>query len=140
MGARQAQDVAGVNKSLADISLNRASSISDLAKQLQNIDLQEREFSLKRQQAERDYQLAVQASRSKASAGSRPTATQQKNAAFAELGQDILAFFQSPNYRGRSKPGYTEDTVIPQLIQAYPELTPADISKRVYALRKQFGE
>jgi hypothetical protein len=74
--SQRAGDVAGVNKSLADIGLTRAQSISSLADALQSRDLQERDFTLKQQQAERDFQLSQQrlqaeTAASRASSGQR---------------------------------------------------------------------
>jgi hypothetical protein len=53
--SQRAGDIAGVNKSLADIGLQRQQSISQLADALQSRDLQERQFQLQRQQGCRCY-------------------------------------------------------------------------------------
>lgn len=58
-----------------------------------------------------------------------------KTSAVQSLNEDILA--NVPNYKNQSA-FWTEKTLIPQLVAAYPELTPKQITDQVYQLRKQY--
>lgn len=78
--------------------------------------------------ADREYQLAL----NKASTPSKPTKTDT----MSSLTEDIAANIGSD---WRSKGNFwTEKTLIPELVRAYPELSESEIKSRVYALRKQY--
>lgn len=70
LGAQQARDIAGVQGSLADIGLERARSIYDLASSLQGGDLEERRFKFQKQQTLREFNLDKQLALLRASGGS----------------------------------------------------------------------
>lgn len=72
------------------------------------------------------------AAASRASGGGGGSAASAK----ASLGQDIQNAFDNFDVR---PPYYTENTILPTLIQAYPEIDPAAIQKQVYATRKLLG-
>lgn len=134
--SQRAGDIAGVNKSLADIGLTRAQSISQLADALQSRDLQERDFTFKQQQAERQFQLDQQ--RIKAESAARAASN---NAKIPPISQGLAQLFKGykPAYQG-GQPYYTENVIIPQIMEAY-NLNEAAAKDVAYKYRKQaFGE
>lgn len=82
--------------------------------------------------AEQQREFNVTANQKTASAS---TAAPSKTDVMSDLNSDIAA--NVANYK--NQPAFwTEKTLIPQLVAAYPELTPAQITAQVYALRKQY--
>lgn len=71
----------------------------------------------------------------KTKAASGGSATQQKSANTASLISDIQSNIADFRSRGN---GWTEKTLIPQLVAAYPELDSKTIIDYVYQLRKQY--
>ena len=63
LGAQQAKEVAGVGTQIGELGIQRAGAVSTLADALQQRDLEERGAELKRQQAERDYQISLMGAR-----------------------------------------------------------------------------
>lgn len=138
IGAQRAQDISGVNKSLADIGLQRTQSISSLADQLQGADLREREFILRKKQAQQEFalqkQLALMKSSSGGGGGGGTNATDRQGT----FNQLLVGLFDG--YNPRKDKYYTENVVIPTLA-AKTGYTPQAISKAVYAYRKNvFGQ
>lgn len=134
--SQRAGDIAGVNKSLADIGLTRAQSISQLADALQSRDLQERDFTFKQQQAERQFQLDQQRIQAENAARSANSA-----AKIPPISQGLAQLFKGykPAYQG-GQPYYTENVIIPQIMDAY-NLSEAAAKDVAYKYRKQaFGE
>jgi len=131
--SQRAGDVANVNKSLADIGLQRSQSISSLADALQARDLQERQFQLQQQQAEREYQLSVQkmqqeaAARASSNASSKPSATQA-----------VLQYLSSGYDQGRKKTAKGAAEALIPLIAGEYGMSKQDASSLVYTLRKQY--
>lgn len=138
--SQRAGDVAGVNKSLADIGLARVTSISDLADSLQARDLQEREYQLKQIQAEREFQLGQQKLQAEIAAA------QQKSAASSASNTPSTAQFLTQAFSGY-KPAYeggqayyTEREVIPALMANYG-INQTQAAQMAYDYRKRvFGE
>lgn len=92
LGSEQAREVAGVQKSLADIGLQRTQSITSLADQLQAANLREREFNLQQQQMERQFELEKQKialSRAQANSSSAVNALISKIGQQSGLGGNI---------------------------------------------------
>ena len=106
LGFQQGQDVAGVNKSLADIGLQRTQSISSLADLLQTGSLKERDFRLQQLQAQRAFELDKQRialQRSQANSSSAIDALIKKIGKTSGLGggitfEDIVEFLTE--YKG----------------------------------------
>lgn len=98
---------------------------------------QQRQFD-QSQALEREL-AQLQASTARASRGSGGRSTTPKPPStkelYGSLNQDIAAAFQS----GRAgEQFYTEDYVLPALMQAYPELEPQSIIDNVYRLRQVY--
>lgn len=92
LGSEQAREVAGVQKSLADIGLQRTQSITSLADQLQAANLREREFILRKREQERAFQLEKQRialSRAQANTSSAVNALISKIGKSSGLGGNI---------------------------------------------------
>lgn len=125
--SQRAGDIAGVQKSLADIGLQRNQGIASLADALQQRDLQERQFQLQQQQADRQFQLdqqrlqAESAARAANNAGQQLTPQQEVLNAFATIGKQKSA---------------TENVIIPMIMSAYG-FSKQQAADLVYPLRKQ---
>lgn len=124
--SQRAGDIANVNKSLADIGLQRTSAVSQLADALQQSDLRERQFQMQQQQAQQQYQLDQQRlqaeTAARAGGGTRQLTPQQEVLnAFATFGKQKNA---------------TESVIIPMIMSAYgySKQQAADL---IYPLRKQ---
>lgn len=137
LGAKQAGDVAGVRTQLGELGIKRATSISDLSKTLEAQDLERQRLELERLTAERNYQLEQEKN-----AISRQSAASSAAAAAApSIGVGLAQLFSGykPAHQG-GQAYYTEDVIIPQIMEAYG-LSEAAAKQQVYAYRKRaFGE
>lgn len=91
----------------------------------------ERSFQAQQAAADRAAQAAVASVKASSSGSSSNAPTKQELT--TSMGQDLQSLFA--NFGNQSK-GYTEKVILPQLTNAYPELSPGDISKAVYSYRK----
>lgn len=74
LGFRQSQDIAGVNEKLNQVGLSRVSAINDLARSLENTDLEKQKFEYQKQLDAQNLQLEQQklaASRSSSAANAK---------------------------------------------------------------------
>lgn len=89
------------------------------------------EQDAQQQAAEQQREFNISASQK----ANTTSAADTKTNTLQSLNQDILS--NVADYQ--NKPAFwTEKTLIPQLVAAYPELTPQQITAQVYALRKQY--
>lgn len=134
--SQRAGDVSRVNKSIADIGLQRSQAITSLADQLQARDLQEREFKLRRQQADREFKLQQQKLAAEVAA-QRSSQAQSVPSTDQFLVQAFSGY--KPAYQG-GQAFYTERQVIPALMANYG-LTQKQAANLAYSYRKRvFGE
>lgn len=136
--SQRAGEVANVNKSLSDIGLARAQSISDLANTLQQRDLQERDFVLKKQLADRDYKLSQQKLAAEIAAQKSSSAASSSTPSTAQFLVQAFSGYK-PAYQG-GQAYYTEREVIPALMANYG-LNQKEAANLAYSYRKRvFGE
>lgn len=79
--------------------------------------------------AEAQREFNVSASQKTSTAA--PSKTDVMSSLNTDIAQNVANYKNEPAF-------WTEKTLIPQLVAAYPELTPAQITQQVYALRKQY--
>jgi hypothetical protein len=83
----------------------------------------------------RQYETTLAEQKRQANMSYAEKATTSKTSAIQSLNEDIASNIAD----FRNKPdGWTEKTLIPELIKAYPELTTKQITDYVYQLRKQY--
>lgn len=128
LGYKAGQDKISGLKDLLTVATNREQAQRDEAYRQQ----QAAEAKANADRAFAESQRQFNATPHGKSGGSTKTA---KSDPVASLNEDITANVK--DFRG--KPNFwTERTLVPQLVAAYPELTPDEITKRVYAIRKQY--
>jgi hypothetical protein len=91
----------------------------------------DRAYELSKSNSDRDYQLSLMSAKKPASV----SAGDAKTAVYSSLNSDISA--NVADFKNKPK-GWTEKTLIPQLIAQYPELSGKEIIDKVYQLRKQY--
>lgn len=130
-GANMAKDISGVNTDIANSNLSRTKDIYSLANTLNSNDQQAKQNALNQQKMNIElYNLQHPTS---SGGGSSTSAAQTKANLTTSLNQDIMGFFSSKDASNR---WYTEKTVLPRLIAAYPELNRQQIIDAVYKTRK----
>jgi hypothetical protein len=130
-----------------EIARDNAKNATEKVKWEKEIQLQEQKMAEEKRQFEANYaldkqslaQAAAKSSSSSGGGGSKSsggsTAAQKKTSVWQSIDSDITSNLSD----FRSKPDFwTEKTLIPSLMRAYPELTAKEVTDRVYALRKQY--
>lgn len=126
IATQSSQAMYGAGTQMAETNLGFTQSAYDRAAA--------REAEIQRQ-SEFQQSLAGQGS-SRAAAAAKPTEAQVKAAALAGVNEDIMSNFSV----GPTAKGFTEKTLIPRLVTAYPELTRKEIVDLVYNTRRSsFG-
>lgn len=133
IGLQETQQIGGLQSQIGQLGIDRTKSIYDLAGTLYNRDLQERDYQLKQQQAQRDYELAQKQLALKSSGSGGLSVSEQTALMKQALQQDIANAFGA---KGANAKLYTERTVLPALYGAYGVLGNDFINKAVYNYRK----
>lgn len=132
LGAQRAQDISGINQQLGQLNIQRSGNIADLARALESQDLQRDQFNFQKSQSKQELALKKQALAASGTSTKTPSQAAIKSALKTSIQQDIKSFFSTKN---ANREGYTEDVVIPRLIEAYPELSAQEIFDIVYPAR-----
>ena len=140
-GLQQQQNTQKSNllQTLNQIREKQMSQAQSLQQQELNREEQARQAEAARQQQERQFQMQMSA-RAASSRASQPSAYERKMAVMNDLRDTVAAAFKP--LRSISKPGYTENVILPKLYQAFAgELSPQEIANYAYAYRKSnYGE
>lgn len=132
LGLQRTQDIGRVQSDISNLRLGRMRDIQSLTDTLMGRDQNERSMQLEREKmalARAEMNRPTNVSTKTEKLSDKQIQMQLK----ASLNQNIANAFKSP---GASKVRFTEDELIPALVDAFPELSPQEIVNSVYSARK----